>query len=92
MVNFSNFFENILIFLGVNDHVTDMKYILNNQGIKNHIINNNLSYDINKEQLIKNVKYRNPNYPHPGLDYLINLSEKDLIFNVDSATKRKLKM
>jgi hypothetical protein len=63
--NFSKFFENVLTFLCVKDHAADMKYILNNQDIKNHIINNNLFYDINKEQLIENVTRRNPNNPHP---------------------------
>lgn len=90
--NFGNFFENVVEFLAINNHPADIKYILNNKDIKNHIISNNLSYDINKEQIIKNVKYRNPNYPHPGLDCLVNLSEEDLRFNIDSAPKRKFKM
>lgn len=90
--NFSKFFENVLAFMCIKNHTADMKYILNNQDIKNHIINNNLFYDINKEQLIEHVKFRNPNYPHPGLDYLIDLPEEILKFNIEQIKYKKLKM
>jgi len=89
---FNKFFKDILEGLCNKDYLSDIKFMLNDQDIKDHIVNNNLFYDINKEDFLQETKDVHNNSNRVTLDYLKNLPEKFFKFNVDYQPKKKLKM
>lgn len=89
---FNDFFTDILEVLCNKNYLSDIKFILNDQGIKDHIVNNNLSYDIDKEYFLEKTKDKYNNSNRVTLDYLKILPEKSFKFNVETKTTRKLKM
>jgi 6-pyruvoyl-tetrahydropterin synthase len=92
--DFNRFFGHTLAALCAKDCLPAMKFMLNDQDIKEHIVNNKLSYSLNKDELEGMVQYYRLGLvkPDPTLDYLKGLPDEALKFNVGSEPKRKPKI
>lgn len=76
--------ENIYTFM--------FKYMLNSKEIKQHIINNNFYFNMDKEQILKEMSDNGYKNQSSSLAYLNELPDNSLKFNVDIKIRKKIKM
>lgn len=87
--DFNNFFTDIFAFFGSENYLDGMKYLLQNEQIKQHMINNNFSVNMNKEKILQEVS-TSYKVSDSTLNYIKNLLQKDLQYNVKKQNKNKM--